>query len=110
DFDDSSVYSISEGEGDTHQSISVMVQDTPIEETVFMAIEDVESDDNSEEEESPPSHYAFMYHPGSPIKIAEMLATKGNFGEVSLERSQVRVSPWTFRGGNKIGAGVGFNP
>ncbi|GKE28413.1 hypothetical protein Tco_1443797 [Tanacetum coccineum] len=40
DFDDSSVYSISEGEGDTHQSISVMVQDTPVEETVFMAIEE----------------------------------------------------------------------
>ncbi|GKG56880.1 hypothetical protein Tco_0582231, partial [Tanacetum coccineum] len=35
DLDDNwdiSVYSISEGEGDTHQSISVMVQDTPIEE------------------------------------------------------------------------------
>ncbi|GJX19443.1 hypothetical protein Tco_0222120 [Tanacetum coccineum] len=36
DFD-SSVYSISEGEGDTHQSISVMVQDTPVEEANFMA-------------------------------------------------------------------------
>ncbi|GJZ75948.1 Orf y [Tanacetum coccineum] len=46
DFDDSSVYSISEGEGDTHQSINVMVQDTPVEETIFMAIEeDDESDD-----------------------------------------------------------------
>ncbi|GKF36205.1 hypothetical protein Tco_0112963, partial [Tanacetum coccineum] len=53
DFDDSSVYSISEGEGD--QSISVMVQDTPVEETVFMAIEDDESDDDLEEEDSPPS-------------------------------------------------------
>ncbi|GKE53811.1 Orf y, partial [Tanacetum coccineum] len=41
DFNDSSVYSISEGEGDTHQSISVMVQDTPVEETVFMAIEEI---------------------------------------------------------------------
>ncbi|GKA82315.1 RNA-directed DNA polymerase, partial [Tanacetum coccineum] len=73
DFDDSSVYSISEGEGDTHQSISVMVQDTPIEETVFMAIEDVESDDDLKEEDSPPSHYPFMYHPEPPTKIAEMV-------------------------------------
>ncbi|GJT48751.1 hypothetical protein Tco_0974908 [Tanacetum coccineum] len=47
DFDDSSVYSISEGEGDTHQSISVMVQDTPVEETIFMAIEE---DDDSDDE------------------------------------------------------------
>ncbi|GKE86591.1 RNA-directed DNA polymerase, partial [Tanacetum coccineum] len=40
------------GEGDTHQSISVMVQDTPIEETVFMAIEVDESDDDLEEEDN----------------------------------------------------------
>nr|GFA71897.1 TPA: orf y [Tanacetum cinerariifolium] len=40
DFDDSSVYSISEGEGDTHQNISVMVQDTPVEKIAFMAIEE----------------------------------------------------------------------
>ncbi|GJT48743.1 hypothetical protein Tco_0974900 [Tanacetum coccineum] len=39
DFDNSNVYSISEGECDTHQSISVMVHDTPFKETVFMAIE-----------------------------------------------------------------------
>ncbi|GJX02765.1 Orf y [Tanacetum coccineum] len=31
DFDDSSVYSISEGEGNVHQNISIMVQDTPFE-------------------------------------------------------------------------------
>ncbi|GJW70535.1 ORFIII-like polyprotein [Tanacetum coccineum] len=63
DFDDSSVYSISEGEGDTHQSISVMVQDTPVEETVFMAIEeDDESDDEQEEEDNQFSHHAFMFH------------------------------------------------
>ncbi|GJU12526.1 Orf y [Tanacetum coccineum] len=30
DFDDNSVYSISEGEGDTHQSISVIVQDASL--------------------------------------------------------------------------------
>ncbi|GKB66240.1 Orf y, partial [Tanacetum coccineum] len=32
DFDDISVYSISKGEGDVHQNISIMVQDTPFEE------------------------------------------------------------------------------
>ncbi|GJU21611.1 hypothetical protein Tco_1154953 [Tanacetum coccineum] len=46
DFDDSSLYSISEGEGDTHQSISVMVQDTPVEEEFFMAIEEDDKSDN----------------------------------------------------------------
>ncbi|GKB98119.1 hypothetical protein Tco_0984256 [Tanacetum coccineum] len=51
DFDDSSVYSISEGEGDTHQSISVMVHDTPIEETIFMAIEEDDESDNKHKEE-----------------------------------------------------------
>nr|GEV02811.1 retrotransposon protein, putative, Ty3-gypsy subclass [Tanacetum cinerariifolium] len=40
DFDDSNVYSILEGEGDTHQNISIMVQDTPVEEITFMAIEE----------------------------------------------------------------------
>nr|GFA69381.1 RNA-directed DNA polymerase [Tanacetum cinerariifolium] len=40
DFDDSSIYSISKGEGDTHQNISVMVQDAPIEEIAFMAIKE----------------------------------------------------------------------
>ncbi|GJY85701.1 hypothetical protein Tco_0499727 [Tanacetum coccineum] len=74
DFDDSSVYSISEGEGDTHQSISVMVQDTPVEEAVFMAIEeDDESDNEQEEEDNQFSHYTFMFHPGPPTKIAEMV-------------------------------------
>ncbi|GJR45115.1 hypothetical protein Tco_1313218 [Tanacetum coccineum] len=58
DFDDSSVYN------------------TPVEETVFMAIENDESDDDLEEEDSPPSHYAFMYHPGPPTKIAEMVQNK----------------------------------
>ncbi|GJX99942.1 Orf y [Tanacetum coccineum] len=80
DFDDSSVYSISEGEGDTHQSISVMVQDTPVEETVFMAIEeDDESDDEQEEEDNQFSHHAFMFHPGSPTKIAEMVQAVGSW-------------------------------
>ncbi|GJV77539.1 hypothetical protein Tco_1509123 [Tanacetum coccineum] len=79
DFDDSSVYSISEGEGDTHQSISVMVQDTPIEETVFMAIEVDESDDDPEEEDDQFGHHAFMFHPGPPTKIAEMVQSVGSW-------------------------------
>nr|GEZ67635.1 RNA-directed DNA polymerase [Tanacetum cinerariifolium] len=45
-FDDSSVYSISEGEGDVLQNISVKVQDAPFEEAAFMTIEGFnESDD-----------------------------------------------------------------
>ncbi|GKB45634.1 hypothetical protein Tco_0896387 [Tanacetum coccineum] len=79
DFDDSSVYSISEGEGDTHQSISVMVQDTPVEETVFMAIEAYESDDDLEEEDNQFGHHAFMFHPGPPTKIAEMVQSVGSW-------------------------------
>ncbi|GKE50517.1 Orf y [Tanacetum coccineum] len=78
DFDDSSVYSISEGEGDTHQSISVMVQDTPVEETVFMAIEEDDEID-SEEEDNQFSHHAFMFHPGPPTKIAEMVQAVGSW-------------------------------
>ncbi|GJW84228.1 reverse transcriptase domain-containing protein [Tanacetum coccineum] len=79
DFDDSSVYSISEGECDTHQSISVMVQDTPVEEIVFMAIEeDDESDSEQEEEDNQFSHHAFMFHPGPPTKIAEMVQAVGS--------------------------------
>ncbi|GJV07051.1 Orf y [Tanacetum coccineum] len=80
DFNDSSVYSISEGEGDTHQSISVIVQDTPVEETIFMAIEeDDESDDEQEEEDNQCSHDAFMFHPGLPTKIAEMVQAVGSW-------------------------------
>nr|GEW13192.1 ORFIII-like polyprotein [Tanacetum cinerariifolium] len=46
DFDDSSVYSISEGKGDVHHNISIMVQDTPFEEAAFVKIEGFnESDD-----------------------------------------------------------------
>ncbi|GJV02804.1 Orf y [Tanacetum coccineum] len=69
----------SEGEGDTHQSISVMVQDTPIEETVFMAIEVDESDDDLEEEDDQFGHHAFMFHPGPPTKIAEMVQSVGSW-------------------------------
>ncbi|GJY36790.1 hypothetical protein Tco_0422168 [Tanacetum coccineum] len=39
DFDDSSVYSISEGEGDVHQNISIMVQDNPLGRSSFMEID-----------------------------------------------------------------------
>nr|GEZ99090.1 hypothetical protein MA16_Dca005406 [Tanacetum cinerariifolium] len=78
DFDDSSVYSISEGEGDTHQSISVMVKGTPIEEMVFMAIgettfieEDDESDSDQEEEDYyyQPSHHAFINYLGKTVNV-----------------------------------------
>nr|GEX31314.1 RNA-directed DNA polymerase [Tanacetum cinerariifolium] len=80
DFDDSNVYSISEGKGDTHQNISVMVQDTPIEEITFMAIEeDDESDSDQEEEDYQPNHHTFMFHPGPPTKIAEMVQTVGSW-------------------------------
>nr|GFB31218.1 hypothetical protein [Tanacetum cinerariifolium] len=76
-FDDSSVYSISEGEGDVHQNISIMVQDTPIEEAAFMAIE--ESDDEQDIEEEYDSHHAFMFHPGPPTKIADMVQSTGSW-------------------------------
>nr|GEY53695.1 TPA: orf y [Tanacetum cinerariifolium] len=70
-FDDSSVYSIPKGEGDVHQNISIMVQDTPVEESAFMPIE--ESDDEQDMEERYDSHHAFMFHPGPPTKIADMV-------------------------------------
>nr|GEU96849.1 integrase, catalytic region, zinc finger, CCHC-type, peptidase aspartic, catalytic [Tanacetum cinerariifolium] len=80
DFDDSSVYRISEGEGDTNQNISVMVQDTPVEEIAFMAIEeDDKSDSDQEEEDYQPSHHTFMFHPGPPTKIAEMVQAIGSW-------------------------------
>ncbi|GKA88517.1 Orf y [Tanacetum coccineum] len=60
-------------------SISVMVQDTPIEETVFMAIEVDESDDDLEEEDNQFGHHAFMFHPGPPTKIAEMVQSVGSW-------------------------------
>ncbi|GKA56092.1 Orf y [Tanacetum coccineum] len=79
DFDDSSVYSISEGEGDVHQNISVMVQDTPFEEAAFMAIEGInESDDEQSIEEDYYSHHAFMFHPGPLIKIADKFIWKNS--------------------------------
>ncbi|GKA21380.1 hypothetical protein Tco_0701369, partial [Tanacetum coccineum] len=62
------------------QAVFVMVQDTPIEETVFMAIEeDDESDDEQEEEDNQFSHHTFMFHPGSPTKIAEMVQSVGSW-------------------------------
>nr|GEY83052.1 ORFIII-like polyprotein [Tanacetum cinerariifolium] len=80
DFNDSSVYSISEGEGDVHQNISIMVQDTPIEEAAFMAIEESnESDDEQDIKEDYDSHHAFMFHPGPPTKIADMVQFAGSW-------------------------------
>ncbi|GKA19970.1 Orf y [Tanacetum coccineum] len=55
DFDDSSVYSISEGE------------------------EVDESDDDLEEEDDQFGHHAFMFHPGPPTKIAEMVQSVGSW-------------------------------
>ncbi|GKD08162.1 hypothetical protein Tco_1187847, partial [Tanacetum coccineum] len=80
DFDDSSVYSISEDEGDFHQNISIMVQDTPFEEATFMAIEGInESDDEQSIEEDYYSYHAFMFHPGPPTKIADMVQSTGSW-------------------------------
>nr|GFA24011.1 hypothetical protein AMTR_s00071p00160560 [Tanacetum cinerariifolium] len=53
DFDDSSVYSISEGEE--------------------------ESDDEQDIEEDYDSHHAFMFHPGPPTKIADMVQSAGSW-------------------------------
>ncbi|GJR09377.1 hypothetical protein Tco_0792029 [Tanacetum coccineum] len=74
EFDDSNVYSISEGEGNNHQSISVMVQDTPIEEATFMTRKESDESDSEQEKEEDDkfSPHAFMFHPGPPTKIAEM--------------------------------------
>ncbi|GJT19075.1 Orf y [Tanacetum coccineum] len=80
EFDDSSVYSISKGEGDVHQNISIMVQDTPLEEAIFMSIEGTnESDDEQSIEEDYYSHHAFMFHPGPPTKIADMVQSAGSW-------------------------------
>nr|GEW49543.1 zinc knuckle CX2CX4HX4C [Tanacetum cinerariifolium] len=71
-FDDSSVYNILEGEGGTHQNISVMVHDTPVEEVAFMTIKESDESDTEQEEEKDDqfNHHAFMFHPGPPTKIA----------------------------------------
>nr|GFC21594.1 TPA: orf y [Tanacetum cinerariifolium] len=62
---------------DVHQNISIMVQDTPIEEAAFMAIE--ESDDEQDIEEDYDSHHAFMFYPGPPTKIADMVQSAGSW-------------------------------
>ncbi|GJY54913.1 RNA-directed DNA polymerase [Tanacetum coccineum] len=80
DFDDSSDYSILEGEGDVHQNISIMVQDTPIEEAAFMAIKGInESDDEQSIEEDYYNHHAFIFHPGPPTKIADIVQSAGSW-------------------------------
>ncbi|GKE52435.1 hypothetical protein Tco_1487591, partial [Tanacetum coccineum] len=75
----------------------------PVEETVFMAIEeDDESDNEQEEEDNKSSHYAFMFHPGPPTKIAEMVQSVGSWKpntikiESSLFSSSFR-NPFLFR-------------
>nr|GEV10287.1 ORFIII-like polyprotein [Tanacetum cinerariifolium] len=68
DFDDSSVYSISDRE------------DTPFEEAAFMKIEEInESDDEQNIEEDYDSHHVFMFHPGPPTKIADMVQFVGSW-------------------------------
>nr|GEX54181.1 protein kinase-like domain-containing protein [Tanacetum cinerariifolium] len=55
---------------------------TPVEEIAFMAIkedEDDESDSDQEEEYYQPSHHTFMFHPGPPTKIAEMVQAVGSW-------------------------------
>ncbi|GJS49359.1 hypothetical protein Tco_0599480 [Tanacetum coccineum] len=83
DFDDSNVYSISEGEGDIHQNISSMVQDTPLEEAAFMATNEInESDDEQSIEEDyddQNNHHDFMFHPRPPTKIADMVQSAGSW-------------------------------
>nr|GEX37096.1 reverse transcriptase [Tanacetum cinerariifolium] len=72
-FDDSCVYSISKREGNTNQSISVIVQDTPIEKAAFMPIKESDENDSEQEEEDDQfSHRAFMFHPGTLTKITKM--------------------------------------
>ncbi|GKB39105.1 hypothetical protein Tco_0884047 [Tanacetum coccineum] len=57
-----------------------MVQDTPFEEAAFMAIEGInESDDEQSIEEDYYSHHAFMFHPGPPTKIADMVQSAGSW-------------------------------
>ncbi|GKB55425.1 Orf y [Tanacetum coccineum] len=80
-FDDSNVYNISEGEGDVHQNISIMVQNTPLEEAAFMAIEGINDEQSIEEDYY--SHHAFMFHPGHK-KIADMVSIRKD------HRSQTR--------------------
>nr|GFD31371.1 hypothetical protein [Tanacetum cinerariifolium] len=57
-------------------AIPITVQDTPIEEAAFMAIE--ESDDEQDIEEDYDSHHAFMFHHGPPTKIADMVQSAGS--------------------------------
>ncbi|GJU65970.1 putative reverse transcriptase domain-containing protein, partial [Tanacetum coccineum] len=60
--------------------IKVSVLWSNVEETVFMAIkEDDESDDDLEEEDNQFGHHAFMFHPGPPTKIAEMVQSVGSW-------------------------------
>ncbi|GKE01666.1 hypothetical protein Tco_1389649 [Tanacetum coccineum] len=57
-----------------------MVQDNPFEEAAFMAIEGInESDDEQSIEEYYYSHHAFMFHPGPPTKIADMVQSAGSW-------------------------------
>ncbi|GJR57813.1 Orf y [Tanacetum coccineum] len=93
DFDDSSVYSISEGEGDVHQNRNILVQDTPFEKAAFMAIEGInKSDDEKSIEEDYYCHHAFMFHPEPPTKIADMVQSTRSWKpnkELPTQRKQL---------------------
>ena len=57
-----------------------MVQDTPFEEAAFTITHEVnESDSEDERENDQHSHFAFMFHPGPPTKIADMVQSVGSW-------------------------------
>ncbi|GJW61596.1 Orf y [Tanacetum coccineum] len=63
-----------EGNQETYNGKPLPILICPcLKETVFMAIEEFESDDDLEEEDDQFGHHAFMFHPGPPTKIAEMV-------------------------------------
>nr|GEW09984.1 TPA: orf y [Tanacetum cinerariifolium] len=92
DFDDSSIYSILEGECDVHQNINIMIQCTPFEEAAFMTIEEInESDDEQNIEEDYDSHHAFMFYPGPPTKIADMVQSTGRGSQTKNYQPKAKV-------------------
>nr|GEU59616.1 TPA: orf y [Tanacetum cinerariifolium] len=80
-FDDISVYSISKGEGDTHQNISVMVENTPVEEIAFIAIE--ENDRSSQI--ARPFMEAEIYHFGSTTTCPKVRKITNQLYNVKVE-------------------------
>ncbi|GJS47293.1 Orf y [Tanacetum coccineum] len=59
---------------------AIPIPDTPLEEAAFMAIEGINESDNEQSiEEDYYSHHAFMFHPGPPTKIADMVQSAGSW-------------------------------